>query len=357
VLSNFEDASHSSEVWQLCRAIRNERGRAAQTGADGDDGMSATARHIAAQFDASGFAVLDELVPLRYERPPPGLPPHVRAASALRLFANRLVIVQDDVNALAVRGDDDGVRAVLLPPSASGERVFDDTLRNKADKLDLEACVTLPNGRFVAFGSGSTPKREKLVVWAMDAPPIVIAATGFYRDVRAAVTRGEARLNLEGAVVRDARIELFHRGNDVRGSSANAIVELSCDAFERWVAGGPRSPRVGRVTTVELGDELGVPYGFTDAVAIDEQHVVVLVCAEDSACAISDGAVLGCRVGMLVDDTLTLVDVHDARGARSLLKLEGIERRAGSSTQFDVAVDVDRPSVPAMLGRLRWEWC
>jgi hypothetical protein len=39
-----------------------------------------------------------------------------------------------------------------------------------------------------------------------------------------------------------------------------------------------------------------------------------------------------------------------------LLKLEGIERRPSSSTEFDVAVDVDRTSVPAMLGRLVWDW-
>ena len=83
---------------------------------------------------------------------------------------------------------------------------------------------------------------------------------------------------------------------------------------------------------------------------------VVLACAEDSAGAVSDGAVLGCRVGMLAGDALTLVDVRDASGCRSLLKLEGIERRAGSSTEFDVAVDVDRPATPALLGRLVWEW-
>jgi hypothetical protein len=59
---------------------------------------------------------------------------------------------------------------------------------------------------------------------------------------------------------------------------------------------------------------------------------------------------------MLVDEVLTMVDVWDVGGSRSLLKLEGIERRKASMTEFDVAVDVDRPSVPAMLGRLVWDW-
>jgi hypothetical protein len=317
--------------------------------------MSAATPHISAQFDATRFAVLDELVALRYEQQPAGLPPHVRAASALRRFENRLVIVQDDVNALAVRDGDGVVRAVLLPPSASGERVFDDTLGNKPEKLDLEASVTLRNGSLVAFGSGSTPARERVVVWSGDEPPSVVEAPELYREVRACVTRGKGRLNIEGAVVRGARLELFHRGNDVRGSSMNAIVELRCDELERWLAGAG-APRVARVTTVGLGDERGIPFGFTDAVAIDDDRVMVLACAEDSACAISDGAVLGCRVGMLVDEVLTMVDVRDAGGSRSLLKLEGIERRKASMTEFDVAVDVDRPSVPAMLGRLVWDW-
>ena len=317
--------------------------------------MSAATPHVSAQFDAARVAVLDDLVPLRYEQQPAGLPPHVRAASALRRFENRLVIVQDDVNALAVRDDDGVIRAVLLPPDAAGQRVFDDTRGNKAEKLDLEASVTLRNGSFVAFGSGAAPARERVVVWAPGRPPAVVAAPALYREVRAAVTHGKGRLNIEGAVVRGARLELFHRGNDVRGASSNAIVELRCDETERWLAGAA-IPRVASVTTVELGDERGVPYGFTDAVAIDDDRVVVLACAEDSASAITDGAILGSRVGMLAGRELTMVDVHDARGSRSLLKLEGIERRQGSTTEFDVAVDLDRPSVPAMLGRLVWDW-
>jgi hypothetical protein len=317
--------------------------------------MSAAMPHISARFDELGFAVLDELVPLNYVRPAEGLPGHARAASALRLFENRLVVVQDDVNALAVvETEQGGVSAVLLPAHESGMRVFDDVLGNKRDKLDLEACVTL-HGMLIAFGSGSTPAREQLVVWDHGEAPILVAAPAFYREVRAAVTRGEGRLNIEGAVARGGGLELFHRGNDVRDAGMNAIVEVQCDEFERWLAGG-ETPRVAGVTTVDLGAESGVPFGFTDAVAIDDDRIVVLACAEDSASAISDGAVLGCRVGMLADGMLTMVDVHDVGGARSLLKLEGIERRPGSSIEFDVAVDVDRPTVPAMLGRLVWEW-
>ncbi len=314
--------------------------------------------HLVARFDARRSALLDELVPLTYERAVDGLPPHVRAASALRRFDGRLVIVQDDVNALAVRDGSDAVRAVLLPPHASGGRVFDDTLGNKHEKLDLEACVALPGGRLVAFGSGSLPARERLVVWDGRRSPVIVHASSLYRDLRAAVTEGRARLNVEGAAVSGGTVKLFHRGNDSRGAelaAQNAIAELELEAFEQWLRGRTQSPRVARVTSVELGDDRGVPFGFTDAVALDDERIVVLACAEDSACAISDGDVLGCRIGLLDEEGLRMADVCDTAGKRTTLKLEGIERRLGSSTEFDVVVDVDRPSAPALLGRLVWE--
>jgi hypothetical protein len=315
--------------------------------------------HLAARFDPARPALLSELVPLHYAHPVDGLPPHVRAASAVRRFRNRLVVVQDDVNALAVVEGGGAVRAVLLPSHESGTRVFDDLLGNKHLKLDLEACVILPGGRLVAFGSGSTPAREQLVVWSGNEPPRVVEARTFYSGVREAVTHGGARLNVEGAVVSGERLLVFHRANDPGDAVAtpfNAIASFDASEFARWLDYRGPEPRATAVMTVDLDGVRGVPFGFTDAVALDDERIVVLACAEDSASALTDGAVLGCRVGLLDDAGLVMADVHDAAGNPTLLKLEGIERRAGSSTDFDVAVDVDRASAPAMLGRLEWEW-
>jgi hypothetical protein len=316
--------------------------------------------HLTARFDSSSTATLDELVPLYYERSAEGLPAHVRAGSALRRFENRLVIVQDDVQSLAVRDARGVTRPVLLPPHASGRRVFDDTLKNKYEKLDLEACVVLTDGRLVAFGSGSRPVREQLAVWrGGSAEPVLVAADALYAQLRATVVQPGQRLNIEGAVISASRLVLFHRGNDTRamgGEPMNAIAELDAGAFARWLDGRAPPPDVMRVTTVELGDERGVPFGFTDAVAVDDDGIVVLACAEAAASAIDDGPVLGCRVGLLAPGALALVAVRDASGARTTLKLEGIERRPGCVTEFDVAADVDCASAPAMLGRITWEW-
>src|SRR5262245_58367629 len=195
VLSDFEDASHGREFWQMTAEVAMRRA------------------HLVARFDASSVATLSDLEPLRYAPAVElGLPGHVRAASALRRFAKRLVIVQDDVNALAVSDSTGALRPVLLPPHASG-RVFDEAHWNKRDKLDLEACVSLDEHTLVALGSGSTPARERLVVWnGLDAP-VVVDGASLYRDLRDAVTRGATRLNIEGAVVTRKLVKLFHRGN------------------------------------------------------------------------------------------------------------------------------------------------
>jgi hypothetical protein len=336
VLSNFEDTSHGRKFWQTEGAVT----------------MSGT--HVAARLDSAASATLDALAPLVYREPSEGLPAYVRSASALRRFGDKLVIVQDDVNAFAVGVGSDALSPVLLPAHSSGQRVFDDTRGNKHLKLDLEACVTLADGRFVAFGSGSMPGREQLVVWNGRDSPALVTAAQLYAVVRAAAQQGAARLNVEGAVIAGGFLRLFHRGNDAPGALRtphNAIVTLGEQEFVRWLDGGAL-PSVAAVTSVDLGEEAGVPYGFTDAVALDDERIVVLACAERSSSALTDGAVLGCRAGLLDASGLVLAEVRDASGARSLLKIEGIERRPASSNEFDVVVDVDRPETPALLGRL-----
>ena len=151
-------------------------------------------------YDRRLKAPLSQLRPLHYAAgadPKNDLPGFVRAASAIRRAGARLVIVQDDVNALAIVDPHTGItRPLLLPAGPAGERVFDDLRGNKPLKLDLEACVRLPYGRLVAFGSGSSPLRERLVVLdlAREAVPRIVEATAFYAALRAqAVARRRLR--------------------------------------------------------------------------------------------------------------------------------------------------------------------
>jgi hypothetical protein len=314
---------------------------------------------LTARIDERAVAILDEITSLTYTdgaSSTDDVPVHVRAASALRRVGNRLVIVQDDVNVLALRDEDGEVRPMLLPVGPGRRRVFDDSARNKQGKMDLEACVALSDARLVAFGSGSSSARETLVVWRPGEPPRTLRAPLLYSGLRAEVAFSGSELNIEGAVIKDQQLLLFQRGNGARRGDCvpiNAIGALSLVEFCAWLDEGASVPRLKTVTRVDLGEIDGVKLGFTDATATPGGQIAILACAEDSPDAIRDGPVLGCRIGMLEQRDLRMIDIVDALGNRITFKLEGIEWRPGSELDFDVVADMDRPAEPARLGRLR----
>lgn len=317
-------------------------------------------RCVTARESAQLSAILRGARPLRY-RPAAAradLPDHVRAASAIRRLGNRLVVVQDDVSALALL-DMGSLEAepLLLPAGIGVARVFDDEHGNKKLKMDLEACTVLPDGRLVAFGSGSSPRRERLVVLDPTGTSAgLVDASPLYSRLRTLADAHGAELNLEGAVVRDSVLWLVQRGHGKRPTAQwNAFVALDLDTFCRWLEGAGRLPDVVAIIELDVGrSNDGVPFGLTDATVTSDNRLAFLACAEDSADVRSDGPVQGCRFGLLDVGTGEAVatDVCDAAGGPTMLKLEGIETRLGQSQAYDVVADVDRPDEPAILAEL-----
>jgi hypothetical protein len=299
--------------------------------------------------------------PLRYDHgahPLEDMPAHVRAASSIRRQGRRLVIVQDDVSALAVLDPATGsTQSILLPAGPDGARVFDDVRGNKKLKLDLEACIVLPDGRLVAFGSGSSPQREKIVTVAAGKSAMAqqIAASDLYASLRVHADARSARLNIEGAVVQGPWLRLWQRGSGKRGFAPwNAILDVALDKFLGWLDGRQRFPPVRRVFDVHLGDVAGVPFGFTDAAVTDDGRIAFVACAEDTEDALDDGPVLGCRFGWLAadDQAVVVTPIVDALGQPTHLKLEGIETRIDGGNVFDVVADMDRGGEPAQIAEL-----
>lgn len=296
---------------------------------------------------------------LRYATNPgaeSGLASHVRAASAIRRLGSRLIVVQDDVNALAVADASTGFKPLLLPPGADGHRTFDDTIGNKHLKMDLEAAVVLPDGRVLAFGSGSAETRDNVVVVEAGAVVRVRRARGLYARLRRLCEAVGSELNIEGSVIQGRRLRLFQRGNGARVTgrgSGSLIFDVDLDSFLRWLAGRGPVPGVVDTLEVDLGSIEGVPFGFTDAAVTHDGRIAFIACAEESVDVRSDGPVLGCRFGWLDDASAQVADVIEPDGRATLLKLEGIEPRPGSSTVFDVVADMDRPDQPSWLAELR----
>jgi hypothetical protein len=298
---------------------------------------------------------------LRYDHgvhPLEDLPGHVRAASSIRRHGHRLVILQDDVSALAVLDPATGsTQPILLPRGPGGMRVFDDVRGNKKFKMDLEACVVLPDGRLVAFGSGSSPQREKIVTLAAGTAAMAqqLSGSDFFAGLGVHATARGARLNIEGAVLQGDWLRLLQRGNGKRGLEPwNAILDIPLDAFLGWLDGRQPAPPVRRILEIDLGDIAGVPFGFTDAAVTDDGRIALLACAEDTEDARTDGPVLGCRFGWLAaeDRDVVMTDVVDADGRPIRLKLEGIETRIEGGQLFDVVADMDRGEEPAQIAEL-----
>jgi hypothetical protein len=315
---------------------------------------------ITAHLDPSLRAVLGPTTPLLYASgaaPLHDRPAHIRAASAVRRLGDRLVIVQDDVNVLAlhlVAGDGRGSVPVLLPRGEGGARVFGDERGNKRAKMDLEACAALPDGRLVAMGSGSTPARERLVVLEASGAVRVVDGAPLYRALRAATAFAGSELNVEGAVVLGDRLRLFQRGNGaVRGDLApiNATGDLDLAAFVRFIDGAGAAPPLGEIMRFDLGAIGATPLGFTDATVLADGRVAFVACAEASPDTFRDGEVLGCRFGVVEAGEARACDVLDASGARSTLKLEGLEA-SDDPGRLHVVADRDRHDEPALLADL-----
>lgn len=316
---------------------------------------------LRAAISSSLAATLGAPRPLRYDHgahPLEDLPGHVRAASSIRRQGHRLVILQDDVSAFAVLDPSTGsTHPILLPAGPDGARVFDDTRGNKKFKLDLEACVVLPDGRLVAFGSGSSPQREKIVTIASGKGSMAqqLSGSDFYASLRVHAAAHDTRLNIEGAVVHGDWLRLLQRGIGKPGSGSwNAILDISLNRFLGWLDGRNPLPSVRRILEVDLGAVAGVPFGFTDAAVTDDGRVALLACAEDTDDVLIDGPVLGCRFGWLDpdDQAVVMTNIVDSDGQPTQLKLEGIETRIDSGSVFDVVADMDRGDEPAQIAEL-----
>lgn len=306
--------------------------------------------------------------PLRYaEGPDPAIdrPGHVRAGSGLAWFAGRLVVVQDDACFLGLVDPRSATTAALtLPAGAGGLRQFDAPRGNKAAKLDLEACCVVEadgGPLLLAFGSGSTPARERLLVLREGAAPALVDAAGLYAALRARVDFAGSQLNLEGAAPHGDDVVLFQRGNGApRGGllPVDATCRLDRRALLAHLGGGP-APEVREVEAWELG-ALGVTrLGFTDAAAGPGGRLLYLAAAEASPDVQDDGPVEGTVLGV-IDEFLGVVrgrhaPLVDVAGAPALVKAEGLALDPSDPGRAWVVVDEDDPAAPAALLEVRLE--
>jgi len=307
-------------------------------------------------------------------------PAHVRAGSALaRLGKGRLAVVQDDASFVAILEGDGGSLAGLVVrdvplPSADGVRQFDEGRGNKHAKLDLEASLALDDGELlVAFGSGSTEVRERVVLVERpggdDPRSTIVEARALYAAMRTEAIFAGSELNVEGAALAGEDVMFFQRGN---GAPRDGRVALDATAridraallaYLRGLTSGDvglerECPPLLHVVQWELGDVEGTRLTFTDGVALHAGRGAwtgFVACAEASPDATRDGPVTGVALGRL-DDRARVAElalVTDERGAPLLDKAEGVAFDEHDPRRAWLVVDRDDPASPAELLELR----
>jgi len=261
----------------------------------------------------------------------------VSAASGLVRVGDELCVVADDELCLHRYALDGTARGELR--LFAGELPAKPKARKRA-KPDLEALCELSPSRLLALGSGSKPPRERGALIEGDTVLEVDLA-----PLMAAVRERFDRVNIEGAAVLAHRLVLLTRRTGKRGR--NTLVRLDLARVSASLASG--SPGIDAdafvdLVEVELGEEQGIPYGFTDATPC-AGGLLFAAAAEDTDDPVDDGVCVGNVVGLL--DAQGRVVRRWSTTPRA--KIEGIA--LGADGDMYAVADADDRDVPAPLFR------
>lgn len=291
-------------------------------------------------------------------------PGHVRAGSGVAWVGPRLCVVQDDANVLALvdPAAPAACEALLLAPDDDGRRLFEERRGNKHRKLDLESCVVVADGDhelLLAFGSGSTPARERVVVargLGGDAPTVdVRPLPALYAQLRERRDFSGSELNVEGVAVVGDGVWLFQRGNGGPRDGFEAVSAIGRVSLVELLAhlSAPAEapcPALRSVERYDLGTADGVPLTFTDAARTPAGALAFLAAAEASPDTYADGPVSGVALGVVdARGDAYLAPLVDEAGAPFLDKAEGLVFHRADPRRAYVVVDKDDPDLASEL--------
>jgi hypothetical protein len=334
--------------------------------------MPTPTRTIVSVFDPALRARIVRRVPMHYTHGADAAtdrPAFVRAASSMAWVGDRIAMVQDDVNFVALVNPADGAaQGITLPAGKDGKRQFDDGRGTKKYKLDLEAMARVPTNDgqlLLAFGSGSKKRRENVMLLPFTGrgsqqehgDASIVPLSALYAALREKTAFSGSEMNIEGAVYLNGVVRLFGRGN---GESSDELHPLDATCDLAWPAlrahlDAPDSapvPEISRITQYELGEIDGVSLGFTDAIPVQRTRVMYAAAAEASENAVDDGAVAGSALGVLPHDRrqpARWTAIRDEKGKVFRGKVEGLVLHPSDAMRALVVIDVDDYERPSEL--------
>ncbi|MFK7000328.1 DUF6929 family protein [Flavobacterium oreochromis] len=197
----------------------------------------------------------------------------------------------------------------------------------KKNKPDFEA-ITLKGTELHIFGSASTTKRNKKIIFNLDnSISTEIDYTPIYAELKNIFSISDEDLNIEGALYIENSLLLFQRGNSI--NSTNGIFNIRQSIKERNfdVSFHPITlPQIQHIETT-----------FTDAIEIDEK-IYFLATAEDTLSTYHDGDILGTILGIMNSRTFE-IEKHILLSSNH--KLEGITLFSKNKTELTFLVCED----------------
>ncbi|MCM5680046.1 hypothetical protein M8A51_10925 [Schlegelella sp. S2-27] len=279
--------------------------------------------------------------------------PHLSSASGLARVGRKLYIAADDEHHLVQLDADDPVACPLRMVQFAPGALPDDHAQRKKAKPDLEVLVHVPpltaqqNGLLAAFGSASTPRRQRAFVFPVDrhGELVGLPRTVSLEQLHAALHGRLGEPNFEAAFFDGTHLHLFQRAH--RGHPYNAHIRYQGAPAARWLAGTGTVPPPLDIATVDLGSIDGVPLGITDAAAWPAGGWVFSAVAEDTSNPYDDGACVGSVIGWC-DARNRVVRCERLKDAP---KVEGVV--LADDDRLWLVTDADDPARPSELLELR----
>ncbi|MFO1265474.1 MAG: hypothetical protein U1F67_00900 [Rubrivivax sp.] len=278
-------------------------------------------------------------------------PVHLSAASGMVRIGQRLYVIADDDNQLAVfdlghrgQGPSGACSPVNCPPRPKRAR----RQARPRGAGTVAGFHRLSARALLALGSGSRPNRQRAALLALHEQGGIDgdARELDFAPIHALLQSRFAQLNIEGAFVNGTRFCLLQRGN--AATPDNALVEYDCAAILDWLRGGAAAPPPLAVHPYDLGELEGVPLCFTDGAALPGGGWVYCAVAEATRDNYADGPCQGSAVGIVAAD--------GRPGPRWPLtprcKTEGIAASIDQGRlELLLVTDADDPGTPAQLLR------
>lgn len=244
------------------------------------------------------------------------------SASGLVYMDNSLFVISDNSSFL--------YEYKLQENELSKIKLFENSQENipKKDKFDFEA-ITLKEDTLHLFGSGSTSKREKRIIYNLDSKKTEEKELStLYKKLKETHSIADEELNIEGALFCNENWLLFQRGNGANSKNGVfKIKSLEADSHTEFVE--VTLPKIKHVET-----------SFTDAILVEDK-IYFLATAEDTTSTYDDGEIFGSIIGRMDSKTYK---IEFAQKISDTQKFEGLTLYKKNETEIHFLVCEDNDS-------------